>query len=206
MAQVEKKPSSYIHTSAFVEDGVELREGAKVWHFCHVRKGAVLEENVSIGKDVYVDANVRIGKNTRVQNGVSLYTGLKIAPWCFIGPHVIFTNDQTPRVGTKSWKVVETHLETGMSIGAGAIIRCGVKIGAFAMIGAGAIVTKDVPPFHLAMGFPAQCHQMVCACGQTFLPIATKDSELIRDCCHQNLMPELLAEVTALLEQRKLGT
>lgn len=194
---------AFVHESAYVEDKVELHEDAKVWHFCQVRKEAVLETAVSLGKDVYIDAGVRVGHHTRIQNGVSVYQGLKIAPWCFIGPHVIFTNDQTPRVGAKNWTVVETKLEMGMSIGAGAIIRCGITIGAFAMIGAGAIVTKDVPPFHLAIGFPAQCHQMVCACGQTFLPIASRDSELVRDCCKQNLMPELYAEVLELMSKRK---
>jgi acetyltransferase-like isoleucine patch superfamily enzyme len=193
----------YAHPTAVVEDGANLAEDAKVWHFCHVRKGAILEKAVSLGKDVYVDSGVRIGHHTRVQNGVSIYQGLEIGPWCFVGPHVIFTNDQTPRVGSKAWNIVPTKLEMGMSIGAGAIIRCGVTVGAFAMIGAGAIVTKDVPPFHLAMGFPAQCHQMVCACGQTFLPIATKDAELLRDCCQNNLLPELLVEVKELLAKRK---
>lgn len=195
---------AYAHPSAYIEDNVELHEGAMVWHFCQVRKNAVLEKSVSIGKDVYIDAGVRVGHHSRIQNGVSVYQGLKISPWCFIGPHVIFTNDQSPRVGTKSWSIVETNLETGMSIGAGAIVRCGITIGAFAMIGAGAIVTKDVPPFHVAIGFPAQCHQMVCACGQTFLPIASKDSELIRECCKQNLVSELYDEVSAFISRRKV--
>lgn len=193
----------YSHPTAVVEDGANLQEDVKVWHFCHVRKGATLEKAVSLGKDVYVDTGVRIGHHSRVQNGVSIYQGLEIGPWCFVGPHVIFTNDQTPRVGSRAWKIVPTKLEMGMSIGAGAIIRCGITIGAFSMLGAGAIVTKDVPPFHLAMGFPAQCHQMVCACGQTFLPIASKDSELLRDCCKANLLPELFVEVEALLRSRK---
>ena len=194
---------AYVHSSAFVEDGAELQDDVKIWHFCHVRKNSVLEPSVSLGKDVYIDSGVRVGHHTRIQNGVSVYQGIKIDPWCFIGPHVIFTNDQSPRVGTKNWQVVETTLQVGMSIGAGAIIRCGVTIGSFAMIGAGAIVTKDVPPFHLAMGFPAQCHQMVCACGKTFLPIATKDSELIRDCCKENLLPELYQSVLELMLHRK---
>lgn len=193
----------YAHPTAVVEEGAKLSEDVKVWHFCHVRKGATLERAVSLGKDVYVDTDVRIGHHTRIQNGVSIYQGLEIGAWCFVGPHVIFTNDQTPRVGSKAWKIVPTKLEKGMSIGAGAIIRCGVTVGAFSMIGAGAIVTKDVPAFHLAIGFPAQCHQMVCACGQTFLPIASKDSELLRDCCQNNLLPELMEEVKELLEQRK---
>jgi len=193
----------YAHPSSFVEEGAILEDDAKVWHFCHVRKGAVLGNSVSLGKDVYIDTGVHVGHHSRIQNGVSVYQGLKIAPWCFVGPHVIFTNDQNPRVGTKSWELVETNLEIGMAIGAGAIIRCGVTIGAFAMIGAGAIVTKDVPPFHLAMGFPAQCHQMVCACGKTFLPIASPDSDLVRDCCKENLVPELYQEVLELMLRRK---
>ncbi len=197
---------AYVHPSAYIEDQVELHEDAKVWHFCQVRKDAVLERGVSLGKDVYIDAGVRVGHHTRIQNGVSVYQGLKIAPWCFVGPHVIFTNDQTPRVGVHSWSVVETNLEIGMSIGAGAIIRCGVTIGAFAMVGAGAIVTKDVPAFHVAIGFPAQSHQMVCACGQTFLPMTTQDEDLVRDCCKKNLMSELYSEVIALMKSRKSRT
>lgn len=195
----------YAHPTAIVETGARLEEDVKVWHFCHVRNGAVLERSVSLGKDVYIDCDVKVGHHTRIQNGVSVYQGLEIGPWSFVGPHVIFTNDQTPRVGSRAWKIVPTKLEMGMSIGAGAIIRCGITIGAFAMIGAGAIVTKDVPAFHLAIGFPAQCHQMVCACGQTFLPIASKDSELLRDCCKQNLIPELYEQVDAFLQQRKLA-
>ena len=198
-------PHAYIHPTAVVESQAEIQDRVKVWHFCHIRDQAVLEHDVSLGKDVYVDTGVRIGHHTRVQNGVSIFQGLEIAPWGFIGPHAIFTNDPAPRVGSKSWKIVPTVLQTGMSIGAGAIIRCGITIGAFAMIGAGAIVTKDVPPFHLAIGFPAHTQQMVCSCGRTFLPIASKDSELIRDCCVQNLVPELLEEVRELMESRRVG-
>ena len=195
-------PRAFIHSSAVIEPQAEIQGEVKVWHFCHIREDAVLEHHVSLGRDVYVDKGVRIGHHTRVQNGVSIYQGLRISPWGFIGPHVIFTNDPAPRVGSKTWKIVPTSLEMGMSIGAGAIIRCGVTIGAFAMIGAGAIVTKDVPPFHLAIGFPAQCSQMTCACGQTFLPIASRDSDLVRECCRQNLESELLNEVQGLMERR----
>jgi acetyltransferase-like isoleucine patch superfamily enzyme len=171
-----------------VDEGAELHEGVTVWHFCHIRKNAVLEPGVSIGRDVYIDEGVRIGRGSRVQNGVSVFSGVEVAPWCFIGPHVIFTNDALPRVGKKSWELVTTHLETGMSIGAGAIIRCGINLGAFSMVGAGAIVTKSVPPFHMAAGFPAECRQMLCACGETFLPIASGPDELLRDCCREQLV------------------
>lgn len=179
--------ASFIHPTAIVESGAVLKDGAKVWHFCHVRGGAILEEEVTLGKDVYVDTNVRIGSHSRVQNGVSLYQGVNVSSWCFIGPHVIFTNDVSPRVGNRNWKITPTYLKTGMSIGAGAVIRCGVTLGEFCMVGAGAIVTKDVPSFHLAVGFPAKISKMVCACGQTFMPLKTEAKELIRDCCETNL-------------------
>jgi UDP-2-acetamido-3-amino-2,3-dideoxy-glucuronate N-acetyltransferase len=189
----------HIHPSAIVENGAELQDGCKVWHFCHVRAGAVLEVGVSLGKDVYVDSGVKVGRFSRVQNGVSLYQGVHVSPWCFIGPHVIFTNDQSPRAGNRNWKVISTELATGTSIGAGAIIRCGVKLGAFSMVGAGAMVAIDVPPFHVAMGLPAKISKMVCACGQTFLPLATLPAELIRDCCETNLEPEPLGLARAAL-------
>ncbi len=181
-----------IHPSALVEPGATIDPSAKVWHFCHVREGAVLEPLVSIGRDVYVDKNVRLRRGTRVQNGVSLYFGLEIEPWCFIGPHAIFTNDPYPRAGKSEWKVEQTYLGTGASIGAGSVIRCGVRIGEFAMLGAGAIVTKSVGSFHLATGCPAHETKVICACGDTRMPLGTKAEELVRDCCRRQLDPELL--------------
>lgn len=185
--------SYYIHPSAIVDDGAQISKGCKVWHFAHVRSGVFLHENVSIGKDVYVDEGLEIGEGTRVQNGVSLYKGLQIAPWTFIGPHVIFTNDQKPRASKLNWKIIITKLNTGVSIGAGAIIRCGVNLGAFSMVAAGSIVTKDVPSFHLALGLPAKPTQMICACGDQNLPLNSKAQDLIRECCHQNLNSEMMA-------------
>ena len=198
--------AAFVHPTAVIDEGAVLHEGVKVWHFCHVRSTAILERDVSLGRDVYVDSGVRVGRGSRIQNGVSVFAGLRIAPWCFIGPHVTFTNDISPRAGKKSWKIVETHLETGSAIGAGAIIRCGITLGAFAMVGAGAIVTKAVPAFHLALGFPAECRQMVCACGETFLPIASTSAELVRDCCREQLAEDLYEaaekEVGRLRERR----
>lgn len=197
---------AFVHRTAVIDEGAVLHEGVRVWHFCHVRSTAVLERDVSLGRDVYVDSGVRIGRGSRVQNGVSVFAGLRVAPWCFIGPHVTFTNDISPRAGKTSWTIVETQLETGSAIGAGAIVRCGITLGAFAMVGAGAIVTKSVPPFHLALGFPAECRQMVCACGETFLPIASTSGELVRDCCKEHLAAEVyevaLGEVSRLRERR----
>lgn len=190
--------SPYIHPTAIVEDGAELHEDVKVWHFCHVRKGAILERGVSLGRDVYIDAGVRIGANSRIQNGVSVYHGVHVGPWCFIGPHSIFTNDQLPRVGTKSWDVVETHLKMGASVGAGCVVRCGVTLGDFSLCGAGAIVTKNIPPFHLAMGFPAKVEKAICFCGRSYKVKGTPHKKLLLDCCKKNLIPELLKDITGI--------
>ena len=182
--------TSSVHPSAFVEPGVSLGEGCRIWHFAQVRSGAVLGPQVSIGKDSYVDVGVTIGEGTRVQNQVNIYAGVKVGRWCFVGPAVVFTNDQLPRVGNKSWKVIETIVEDGASIGAGAVIRCGVRLGSFSMIGAGALVTKDVAPFTLVVGHPAGDLKRVCACGQTILPLETPVRELMRACCAENMSPE----------------
>jgi UDP-2-acetamido-3-amino-2,3-dideoxy-glucuronate N-acetyltransferase len=184
---------------AVVEPGAELSADVKVWHFCHVREKAILGKGVSLAKDVYVDTEVTIGAMTRIQNGVSVYRGVTIDSWCFIGPHVVFTNDRFPRIGNKSWEISKTHIEIGASIGAGTIIRCGVTIGAFSMTAAGAIITRSVPPFHLAIGLPARHTQMVCACSQTLLPLDSSQDELIRDCCNEKMHPELLERARQFL-------
>lgn len=180
----------YIHPSACVEDNVEFGQDVKIWNFCHVRKNVKLGDFVSVGKDSYIDAGVEIGRGSRIQNQVNVYAGVKIHNWCFVGPAVVFTNDQFPRVGNKTWKVTETEVQNGASIGAGAVLRCGIKIGAFAMIGAGAIVTKDVPPFSLMLGFPAQDIKRICACGQKTLALDTQPSDFIQPCCQETMSEE----------------
>lgn len=184
--------SAFVHATAIVDEGAAVGKNSKVWHFCHLRAGARLGDDVSLARDVYVDTDVAIGAGSRVQNGVSLYSGIKIGRWCFVGPHAIFTNDPRPRVGRREWKKEETRLEDGMSIGAGAIIRCGLTIGAFSMIGAGAVITKDVPPFTLVVGFPGEPSARICACGEAKLPIDASREALIQPCCQSALLPEVL--------------
>lgn len=191
--------SPAIHPTAIVEPDVTLSEDVKIWHFAHVRKGAILGPAVSIGKDVYVDADVSIGEGSRIQNGVNIYQGVDISRWCFIGPGVIFTNDQHPRVGRKSWTITPTILEDGCSLGAGAIVRCGVRIGAFALVGAGAIVTKDIPPFCLATGVPAELSDRICACGDTKLPLISWIGDVIKPCCRKNLLAPVLMQAEAVV-------
>lgn len=180
----------YSHPSAFIEEGVTIENDVKIWHQCQIRTGAKLGELVNIGKGSYVDANVSIGRGSRIQNQVNIYTGVQIKQWCFIGPAVVFTNDQFPRVGNKNWEISETIVNNGASIGAGAVIRCGITLGSFCMIGAGAIVTKDVPPFTLVLGFPANERKRICGCGRSVLPLNSKSNELLRDCCLKNMSEE----------------
>lgn len=195
--------SYFNHETAVIEDGAQIGEGSKIWHFTHVRNSAVIGKNVSIARDGYVDANVHIGDNSRVQNGVSIYNGVKVGDWCFIGPHVIFTNDQFPRVGTKTWDITPTLIKNASSIGAGAIIRCGIEVGEFSMIGAGAIVTKSVKPFSLVLGTPGKKVAYICACGKTQMPLDKKPKEYILECCNENMETEILDYAKVVIKTLK---
>ncbi|WP_413613327.1 acyltransferase [Bdellovibrio sp. HCB-110] len=182
----------FIHETAIIEDGVLIGENTKIWHFSHVRRGARISEDCSVGRDCYVDSKVIIGKGSRVQNGVSIYNGVSLAESTFVGPHVVFTNDMFPRAGSKKWDVSETYLETGCSLGAGAIIRCGIRIGSFSMVGAGALVTKSIPPFTLATGFPAKPIRRICACGRTQSDLLDRKWIPVNNCCHEYLTDHVL--------------
>lgn len=190
--------NTYIHPTAIVENNVTIGEDSSIWHFSHIRSGAKIGKHVSIARDGYIDSEVTIGNYSRVQNGVSIFKGVEISKFCFIGPHVTFTNDQFPRVGCKSWHITPTILQDSCSIGAGAIIRCGISIGTFSMIGAGAIVTKSVAPFRLAIGTPAKEIAFICACGQSQFPLHHKLETPILECCRENLNELVLehAEIT----------
>lgn len=157
----------FIHPTAVVEDGAEIGEGTKVWHFAHVRAGASIGTHCTIGKDVFVDSTVRIGSACKLQNGTSVYAGVTIEDEVFVGPHVAFTNDLHPRATSTTWQIVETRLRRGCSIGANATIVCGVEIGAFAMVGAGSVVTRGVASHQLVTGNPARHAGWVCECGRT---------------------------------------
>ena len=146
-----------IHESAYVEEGATIGENTNIWHFVHVRKNASIGKNCNIGKDVYIDINVKIGDNCKIQNFATLYHGLTMGDDVFVGPHVCFTNDIYPR--SEVWsdeKVAKTIVKDGASIGANSTIVAGVIIGTYAMIGAGSVVTKDVPDYALVLGNPAR--------------------------------------------------
>jgi len=178
-----KEKKYFVHPTAVVEEGAEIGEGTRIWHFVHVRSGAKIGRNCNIGKDVYIDVGVEIGNNVKIQNGVSVYRGVKIEDDVFLGPHMTFTNDLYPRSFAKDWKLVPTLVKKGASIGANATIICGVTIGEYAMVGAGAVVTKDVPPHGLVYGNPAKLRGFVCYCGRKLIEIIEETPEKIRFRC-----------------------
>lgn len=145
-----------IHPTATVDPAANVGAGTRVWINVQIREDARIGSNCVISKDVYIDHGVRIGNNCKIQNGVSVYHGVTIEDDVFVGPGACFTNDRVPRASNASWTVTPTRVERGASIGANATIVCGVTIGQYAMIAAGAVVTKDVEPFALVVGNPGR--------------------------------------------------
>lgn len=163
-----------IHDSAIVEGDAQIGDGTNLWHLVQVRPGAVIGRDCNIGRGVYIDADVTIGDQVKIQNYVSVYKGVTIGNGVFVGPHAVFTNDKIPRAvkadmsprGVDDWELVATIVQDGVSIGANAVIVCGITIGRWAMIGSGAVVTKDVPAYGLVVGNPARLIDYVCPDGQ----------------------------------------
>ena len=148
----------FVHESSYVDDGVEIGEGTKIWYFCHVQKGAKIGKKCSFGQNVNVANNVVIGDNVKIQNNVSVYEGVTLEDGVFCGPSCVFTNDLTPRAkypkGSENF--VKTLVKEGASIGANATVVCGHTVGKCSMVAAGAVVTKDVPDYTLVAGVPAK--------------------------------------------------
>ncbi len=149
--------ATFVHSSAFVDEGCRIGAGSKIWHFCHLMRGAVLGEGCKLGQNVFVASGVRLGNNVKVQNNVSIYEGVVCEDDVFLGPSMVFTNVINPRSAVnRQGQYVETYVERGATIGANATIVCGTRIGAYAFVGAGAVVTKDVPAYALVVGNPAR--------------------------------------------------
>ena len=147
----------FSHHTAIVDEGAIIGRGTKIWHFCHVMSSAVLGDNCSLGQNVFVATGVRLGNNVKVQNNVSLYTGVICEDDVFLGPSMVFTNIINPRSAiVRKDQYQTTIIRRGATIGANATIVCGIEIGEYAFIGAGAVVTKDVSPYALVVGTPAK--------------------------------------------------
>ena len=166
--------SGAIAPSAIVSTDAVIGDGTRIWHFAQVREGAQIGRDCVLGTGVYIDAGVIVGDRCKVENNASLFAGTVVDDGVFIGPHACFTNDLVPRAvnadgslkGPSDWDLAGSRAARGSSIGAGAVILPGVSIGAFALVGAGAVVTRDVAPFALVVGNPARQRGWVCKCGR----------------------------------------
>ena len=158
MSELDTPSDAMIHETAVVDDGAQIGKGSKIWHFTHIMGGAVLGENCNVGQNVFIDNGVIIGSGVKIQNNVSVYKGVEVADDCFLGPSVVFTNVINPRAAVvRRTEFKKTTLKRGVSIGANATIVCGVTLGAYAFVGAGAVVTDHVGDFELVVGVPARC-------------------------------------------------
>lgn len=155
----------FVHPTAEVSDKAKIGENTKIWNQAQVRNDAEIGSNCIISKNVYIDEHVKIGNRVKVQNNVNVYHGVTVEDDVFLGPSMTFTNDMYPRSFNSDWKITETLVKKGASIGANSTIRCGITIGEYAMVGAGSTVTKDVPPYALVVGNPARQIGWVCKCG-----------------------------------------
>lgn len=172
-----------VHSTAIVEDGADVGSGTSVWHHAHVRDGAHVGRDCVIGKNVYIDTQAVVGDRCKLQNNVSVYHGVHIGDDVFVGPSATFTNDLVPRAFNADWKVVETHVRDGASIGANATIVCGVTLGRYSMVAAGATVTHDVADNQLVAGTPARHLGWVCRCGTVVSRDAVAPSQLLCGGC-----------------------
>lgn len=151
------KKDYFVHESSYIDENVEIGKGTKIWHFSHVLKNTKIGNNCTIGQNVMIGPNIRVGNNVKIQNNVSVYEGVTLEDDVFCGPSCVFTNVLRPRsCYPHRDQYAKTVIGKGVTIGANSTILCGIKIGEYAFIGAGAVVTKNIPPYSLALGVPAK--------------------------------------------------
>jgi acetyltransferase-like isoleucine patch superfamily enzyme len=175
-------PDAFVHETALVEDGAVVGAGTRIWHQAQVRTRASLGARCVVGKGAFVDFDVVVGDDSKLQNYACVYHGAVLGRGVFVGPHAVFTNDRHPRATNRAfeplrdgdWEVGETRVGDGAAIGANATILPGVRIGRWAMVGAGAVVTRDVPDYALVAGTPARPIGYVCSCGARLGDAATR--------------------------------
>ena len=175
------KNNYFAHESSYIDEPCKIGDGTKIWHFSHIMKDCSIGENCNIGQNVVISPNVVLGKNVKIQNNVSVYTGVICEDDVFLGPSMVFTNVINPRSHVNRQNDYKTTLvKQGASIGANATIVCGNTIGRFAFIGAGAVVTKDIPDYALVVGNPARQIGWICECGER---LETKNKNSVCDAC-----------------------
>ncbi len=160
----------FVHDSSYVDEGCTIGEGTKIWHFSHIMSGCTIGAHCNIGQNVVISPGVKLGDGCKIQNNVSVYTGVECEDGVFLGPSCVFTNVINPRafIERKS-EYRKTVIKKGASIGANATIVCGHDVGRYAFVGAGAVVTKDVPDYALVYGTPATVRCYVCQCGEKLI-------------------------------------
>ncbi len=157
----------YVHESSYIDDEVQIGPGTRIWHFCHIMQNSKVGANCNIGQNVVISTNVILGDGVKVQNNISIYSGVICEDDVFLGPSMVFTNVINPRafIERKS-EFKQTMVKKGASIGANATVVCGCTIGKYAFVGAGSVVSKDIPDYALAYGNPARIRGWVCQCGE----------------------------------------
>ncbi len=157
--------SVYVHPTAEVSDEARIGDGTKIWNLAQVREGCQIGENCIISKNVYIDTQVKIGNRVKIQNNVNVYHGVEVEDDVFLGPSMTFTNDFYPRAFNEDWKITNTLIKRGASLGANVTVVCGNTVGEYAMVGSGSVITKNVPAHALVVGNPAKQIGWVCKCG-----------------------------------------
>lgn len=192
MQRITELPGVRIHESAYVDGPCEIGEGTKVWHFCHIQQGAKIGKNCVFGQNVNVANDVVIGNNCKVQNNVSIYTGVVLEDDVFLGPSCVLTNVTNPRSQVNRHSLYEkTLIRRGASVGANATIVCGVTLGRYCFIAAGAVVTKDVPDYAMMVGSPAKRRAWMSRHGH---PLKHPDAEGVMVCPESGLRYQLVEE------------
>jgi UDP-2-acetamido-3-amino-2,3-dideoxy-glucuronate N-acetyltransferase len=181
------KEDYFAHPTAVIDQPCEIGAGTRIWHFSHIMAHSKIGKNCNLGQNVFVAAQVEIGENVKIQNNVSLYTGVILEDDVFCGPSAVFTNVINPRSQiSRKHEYKMTRVCKGATIGANSTIICGITIGSYAFIGAGAVVTKDVPPYALMYGNPAELRGWMCCCGNR-LPFSADESEEKSACSFCNI-------------------
>jgi UDP-2-acetamido-3-amino-2,3-dideoxy-glucuronate N-acetyltransferase len=160
--------SYFVHESSYIDEGVKIGKNSKIWHFSHVMENSILGKNCSLGQNVHIGPNVTIGDNVKIQNNVSIYEGVTIEDDVFCGPSMVFTNIYTPRSAypRDNSEYLKTLVKRGATIGANATIVCGITLGKSCFIGAGSVITKDVPDYAIMYGVPGKLKGWMCECGR----------------------------------------